>query len=156
MLQLERPPVVRVEILVRRPVSETFRALMDPEVLTTFWLARVSGPLQVGKRVHWEFMVRGASAETDVKAIVPDERIAFQWDDGTLVEWNFAEDKGHGTRVVVTQSGFRGTPDEVVAMALEATSGFTLVLGELKLLLERGLSANLVKDKALLIERAAR
>jgi uncharacterized protein YndB with AHSA1/START domain len=154
MIQLEHLPVVRVESLVRCPVSEAFHALTDPEVITKFWLSRVSGPLQTGTRVHWEFMVRGASAETVASEIVPNERVAFQWDDGTTVEWTFSEYEGYGSRVVVTQSGFNGTPDEVVAMTLEATSGFTLVLSELKVLLERGFTPNLVKDKALLIERA--
>jgi hypothetical protein len=54
----------------------------------------------------------------------------------------------------VTESGFRGGADEVVAQAIEATAGFTLVLSELKALLEHGKALNLVRDKARLIEES--
>lgn len=53
---------------------------------------------------------------------------------------------------MVTHSGFTGSGDEMVAQALNATSGFTIVMCELKAYLERGEGVGLVKDKAILIE----
>lgn len=152
MHELEQLPIAKAEMLVRRPARDVFAAFIDPQMLTKFWLAKASAPLQAGRKVRWEFLVEGASAEVDVKLVEQDKRIVTAWDDGTTVEWEFSERDSEGTLVVVTESGFRGSADEVVAKALDATAGFTLVLSELKALLEHGKVLNLVRDKARLIE----
>jgi len=59
---------------------------------------------------------------------------------------------GRTTVVEIENSGFSGELHEAVATAIESTQGFTIVLCDLKTLLERGTSMNLVRDKALLIE----
>jgi uncharacterized protein YndB with AHSA1/START domain len=144
-------PVARVELLLRCARSKAFSAFVEPELLTRFWLSKASGRLESGRQVHWEFLVPGASAEVTVEGIVENESIRTVWEDGSHVEWTFAEHALGGTVVAVTQWGFPGGPEEVLAQALDATSGFTLVLAELKVLLEQGRGANIVSDKAALI-----
>jgi hypothetical protein len=68
------------------------------------------------------------------------------------VEWRFTAHPAGGTIVTINQTGFAGDPAEAVASALDATQGFTLVLCELKALLESGASLHAVRDKAALIE----
>ena len=149
-MHLERAPTVNVEMLIRCPAEQAFTAFVQPEVLAKFWLSRASAALEPGREVRWDFLVEGASAQLRVEAMVQNERIAIAFDDGTRVEWTF-EQRPVGTLVSIVQSGFVGSGDEVVAKALDGTSGFTLVLSELKLLLEQGKVAGLVKDKALLL-----
>lgn len=69
MQQLESAPVAQVDILVRRPRREVSSAFVDPEKITQFWLSKASGPLAPGRRVQWDFMVRGASNDVEVKAV---------------------------------------------------------------------------------------
>jgi uncharacterized protein YndB with AHSA1/START domain len=145
--------VARAEILIRKPVTEVFRAFTDPEMLTRFWLARASDRLAPEARVHWDFMVSGASVDVVVKSFESDRRILIDWSDGTSVEWTFTP-RTEGTIVTVANAGFSGTDEERIATAIEATQGFTLVLCDLKTLLERGESCHIVADKALLIESA--
>ena len=57
-----------------------------------------------------------------------------------------------GTRVTVTVSGF--DPRQLLEQATQTIEGFSIVLCDLKTLLESGSSANLVRDKAALITRA--
>ena len=144
--------VAQATLLIRRSVGEVFGAFVEPRMLTRFWLSAASGPLEVGKTVRWEFMVPGAICETKTTVLDPLERIEIEWSDGTYVRWQF-ESVLEGTIVRIDNWGFKGSVDEVVASALEATQGFTIVLCDLKTLLETGTSANLVKDKALQIER---
>lgn len=151
MAQLERAPVARAKILVRAPAKDAYDAFVQPETLTKFWLANASAPLTVGQRVRWRFMVPGAADDVDAKVLEPNERIVVAWSDGTTTEWTFDPCVDGGTIVTVEQSGFTGSGDEIVATAIEATQGYTLVLSDLKLLLERGSAMNLVKDKATLI-----
>lgn len=148
-------PTVRVELLIRCPPAAAFSAFVQPELLTRFWLSKASDALAKGRVVHWDFMVPGASASVTVEELVDAERIRIRWDDGTRSEWTFREQGTlGGTVVTVTQWGFQGAPEEVVAQALEATSGFALVLAELKVLLEQGTAANIVRDKAALLSAA--
>jgi hypothetical protein len=53
------------------------------------------------------------------------------------------------TIVAIEASGFGG--DDPIGSIVDATEGFSIVLCDLKTLLETGRSANLVKDKAELI-----
>ena len=97
-------------------------------------------------------MVKGAAVETLVKEIERDKRILLEWSDGTTVEWTLQSRPDGTTRLAVENVGFKGTRDQVLETALEATQGFTIVLCDLKTLLEQGASANLVRDKARLIQ----
>jgi len=151
MPHFERAPVARAEVLIHAPVQDAFDAFVEPELLTKFWLAKASGPLAAGRRVRWEFMVPGAADDLEVKVLEVNERIVLAWSDGTTSAWTFRATSPTSTVVTVTQAGFTGSGDDVVAQALDATQGYTLVLSDLKVLLEQGRSANLVRDKAQLI-----
>ena len=151
MPHFERVPVARAKILVRASAKDAYDAFVEPATLTKFWLAHASAPLAVGKAVRWRFLVPGAADDVEAKVLEPNERIVVAWTDGTTTEWTFEPSVDGGTVVTVEQSGFAGTGDEIIATAIEATQGYTLVLSDLKLLLERGSAMNLVKDKATLI-----
>jgi uncharacterized protein YndB with AHSA1/START domain len=141
------------EQLVRKPAREVFAAFVEPWLLVQFWLATASGPLELGRKVHWEFMVQGAADDIEVLALEPDRRIRVRWSDGTETEWTFTAYGDDETIVRIEQSGFTGEPHEIAAAALEATQGYAIVLCGLKVLLEGERSVRLVADKAELIEQ---
>jgi uncharacterized protein YndB with AHSA1/START domain len=147
-------PIAKIELLIRRPAAEAYRAFIEPEMLTQFWLAKASQPLAPNARVRWEFLVPGAAATIDVRSMTENQQIVTAWDDDTTIDFTFTAIEPELTSVRVTQMGFSGSPDEVVAKALDATQGFTLVLCELKALLEQKLTLNAVRDKARSIEQA--
>jgi uncharacterized protein YndB with AHSA1/START domain len=149
-------PIARASMLVRKPAAEVYEAFIEPAQLTRFWLARASARLSAGASVEWEFMVPGARDRVSVRELLPNERIAISWSDGSEVEWTFAPVDDGSTIVSVRHSGFSGDAREACEMALESTQGFTIVLCALKALLETGSPAQLVHDKAKLIELQAR
>jgi uncharacterized protein YndB with AHSA1/START domain len=136
-------------MLVRAPVSKVFQAFVQPSWLKKFWLKAASGPLRQGGTVQWEFLVPGAKEEVSVKRVIEDEQILFYWSDGTRVDIVFTQWARGITRVTVQVSGFRGR--EAANQAVGATEGFTIVLCDLKSLLESGKSGRMVRDKAKLI-----
>ena len=144
--------VARAEMLIRRPVAEVFNAFVHPETITKFWLESTTGPLTKDAQVKWQFKVPGASETVTVTAFEDRRRIAFDWSDGIRVDINFDEHGDHATRVAVESSGFNS--DHVVDKVVGATEGFSIVLCDLKTLLEMGRSGNLVRDKAELIARS--
>ncbi len=147
-MTLKNLPVSRVQMLIRRPAGEVFQAFVDPSITRQFWFTNSSGALKEGKTVRWDWEMYGASAEVTVKTIEVNRAIRVQWGDPPrTVEWEFAPRSEDSTLVTIVESGFSGTDDEAVDLAIDSKGGFTIVLAGLKALLEHGISLNLVADQ---------
>ena len=145
--------VARAKMLIRRPAMEAFDAFVQPDLIRRFWLKGTTGPLAQGAQVEWQFTVPGATERVNVTAFDQPRHIAFAWSESGLgVDMRFFEEQRSITVVSVEVRGFEGEggADQVV----NATEGFSIVLCDLKVLLESGHSPNLVKDKAELIHGA--
>jgi len=143
------PTVARSTLVIRASSSAIFQAFVQPAWLKKFWLKTASGPLVEGQTVHWAFLVPGAKEDVTVRKLIENERIAFDWSDGIRVDIRIAQ-WGRGiARVGIEATGFRGR--DAAKQAINATEGFTIVLCDLKCLLESGKSPGLVRDKARLI-----
>ncbi len=140
--------------LIRSPMAEVFDAFVDPTRITQFWLKSASAPLAEGARVTWQFMVPGASETVTVTEFRAPRRIAFNWAGGLSVELDFQEHGVGATRVAATAKGFAGS--NAAQQAVGTAEGFSIVLCDLKTLMETGRSANLVRDKATLIAESGR
>jgi uncharacterized protein YndB with AHSA1/START domain len=150
-MNLQQAPIARAQMLIRRPVAEVFAAFVDPAITTQFWFTKSSGRLEAGKEVVWEWEMYGAAASVRVKAIEPNRRILIEWQGGdawTTVEWIFTARPDNTTFVQITNAGFAGDGDAVVAQALDSTGGFTFLLAGLKALLEHNIRLNLTADHA--------
>ena len=148
MITIENIPVVKAEMLVRRPVDKVFEAFVDPAVTTKFWFTKSSGRLEAGKQVRWDWEMYGVSDDVYVKALEENKRIHIVSSDGTEVEWIFTSRTDSETFVTIINSGFAGNGDEVVNTAIDSMGGYTMVLCGLKAFLEHGIVLNLVADKA--------
>ena len=154
-LELSETPTVNVGMLIRRPPEAVFEALADPSVTTRFWFTNSSGSLDQGANVQWDWEMYGVSAEVAVQEAEENRRLLFDWgpkdgpeDAATTVEVNFVPHGDDSTYVQVTETGFSGSPDEIVARAIDSTGGFTMVLCALKALLEHDVELSAVADKA--------
>jgi uncharacterized protein YndB with AHSA1/START domain len=146
-MELQNPPIAKTQMLIRKPVSEVFTAFVDPAVTTRFWFTKSGGKLEAGKDVRWDWEMYGASALVSVKVVDPNARIIVEWGDPPrTVEWLFAPRADDTTLVSISERGFRGSGDEVVAQAIDSMGGFTMVLAGLKALLEHDVALNLVTD----------
>ena len=142
--------VAKTSMLIRRPVADVFEALVDPDVTTRFWFTKSSGRLLDGAHVTWAWEMYGVSAEVDVVAVEPDERIVIRWPSysGTpsTVEWTFT-DRGDGTTYVsVVESGFSPGDMDIAEQAVESTQGFSFLLAGMKAWLEHRIELGLVPD----------
>jgi uncharacterized protein YndB with AHSA1/START domain len=136
----------KAEMLIRSSAQSCFDAFVNPDTIVKFWLDKTSGPLLPGATVTWTFMVPGAEDSVTVTAFEAPHRLAFDWSDGIHVEMDFKPQGTGATVVSVVATGFKEA-----AEAVGATEGFSIVLCDLKTLLESSASANLVRDKAELI-----
>ena len=139
----------KVEMMIRKSVAEVFEAFIDPAITKHFWFTKGSGKLETGKQIQWTWEMFNVGTTVDVKAIEPNKRILIEWDGAqgrNQVEWVFT-DRGDGTTLVsITNSGFQGTQDEIIAQALDSKQGFSIVLCGAKAWLEHGINLNLIAD----------
>lgn len=140
-------PEVQASMLIRRPAHDVYEAFVDPKMLSRFWLSKASARLEAGKTVRWDFKIKGASADVQVKGLVPNRKIHIEWDEGVQVEWLFEEKAKDQTNVKITVSQIKGDWKEMMAYGVDTVQGFTIVLCELKALLEKDISLNLIYDK---------
>jgi uncharacterized protein YndB with AHSA1/START domain len=138
-----------IQQFIRADISEVFAAFVEVEMITQFWLEKSSGPLAPDATVEWEFMVPGATETVHVTSFKEDSRIEFSWSDGVEVAMLFDRIDDGKTRVAISFAGF-DTTDQ----AVNAAEGFSIVLCDLKTRLETDKSANLVRDKGILIARS--
>lgn len=136
-------------MLIKRPVSEVFNAFIDPAITSKVWFTKSSGKLRMKETISWTWEMFDHTVEILVKSIVPNERIQIQWGENknALVTWGFKEIAANRTFVTITNTGFIGAPEEVIAQIRDATEGFALVLANLKAYLEHNIELQLINDR---------
>ncbi len=149
-LTISKTPVVEAGMLIRKSPAVVFDAFVNPEVTSNFWFTKSSGKLTQGETVEWTWEMYSFSAQVEVKEIRKNEYIRISWGapgDESEVEWKFVPYKNDWTYVSITNSGFQGDPDGIIAKALDSVGGFTTVLDGAKAWLEHGIKLNLIEDK---------
>ncbi|RJO72571.1 polyketide cyclase [Nocardia panacis] len=135
---------------MRKPPSEVFAALADPQRTTRFWFTKSTGPLEPGAAVSWTWEMYDITTNVQVTAFEQDRRIAFTWDNGpkpTNVEILFTEREDGSTFVSIEESGFDGDAEAVTEWRLGSLGGFTLMIAALKAFVEHGIVLSLVADR---------
>ena len=114
-------------MLILRPISEVFEAFVNPEITTKFWFTRSSGRLELGKKVRWDWEMFGVGDVLTVKGFEENKRILVEWEnDPTIVEWSFESYEDGTTLVKISNWNFPGSCDEVLPMAVDSKSGYTM------------------------------
>lgn len=144
--------VVKVSQLITCQPSVAFDAFAHPDRITQFWLSAASGHLSRAAKVTWRFMVPGVADTITVTEFEPGAVIAFNWSDGSNTRLTFSAHSDGKTKVAVEAQGSAG--DDLVEQIVNTTEGFSIVLCDLKTLIESGKSAGLVRAKAELIAAA--
>lgn len=148
MTTLNERPVVKADMLIRKPIDEVFEAFINPEITTKFWFTKSSGRLEAGSQIKWDWEMYGVSDVLLVKEIIANQRILIEWSDRTETEWTFTPRTEKETFVTIACSGYTGSEQEIVQRLVDDMGGYTIVLCGLKALLEHNIVLNLVADKA--------
>lgn len=141
-------PVVKVQMLIRKPAEKVFQAFIDPSITTNFWFTKSSGSLEAGRTVTWSWEMYGVSGEVHVQEIIPNTKISVVWGiQKTTVDFEFNAVTDDTTFVVIKTYGFNQNGDDLIQAIKDNTGGFTSVLAGLKAYLEHGINLNLIADE---------
>jgi uncharacterized protein YndB with AHSA1/START domain len=147
-LYLSKPPIMATQMIIRKPINQVFEAFVDPRITTKIWFTKSSGKLEPHARVTWEWEMYNVSSKVIVKEFEQDKRIVVEWneDNPTTIEWRFSPYQNDATFVIIKESGYKGTGDDMVAQAIGSMGGFSFLLASAKAFLEHGIALNLVRD----------
>jgi uncharacterized protein YndB with AHSA1/START domain len=153
-LQLKRIPTVQTAMLIRRPPSEVFAAITDPQIITKVWFTASTGRLEPGARVVWTWEMYDVSVPVQVKEFDQDRHLVLEMGEAPetyTVDWRFEpRDSASTTYLVVTIVEPRTTSetgDDACAWAIDQMGGYTQVLAAVKALLEHGVALSVVRDR---------
>jgi len=148
---MEREPnhFAEAAMLIRKPINIVYQSFVDPETTTKFWFTKSSGHLSKGESVVWTWKMFNLDVKVNVIEMIKDEKIIIQWgeDPEAIVEWQFNKLGEEKTFVTITNTGFKGSPEELISQIRDSTGGFTWVLAGLKAYLEHGIKLNLIQDR---------
>ncbi len=155
-MNIQNYPVVTSEMLIRKPVSVVFEAMVNPAITSRFWFTKSSGRVEAGKTLEWEWGQFGVKDTVDILDVKPNEFISLQWvlgESTSTVEMVFEPKTDNTTIVRVTEKGFwKQAPEdtenlkETISLMLGQKGGWTLVLASMKAWLEHELDLNLIAD----------
>ena len=136
---------ITLSTIIGSTKEQVFDAFVQPEMLRQFWLSEAEAPLEINKPVRWAFMVPGAEATATATRMDRPAALSWTWPGDMSVDLAVSDfDADH----VLAELTVHGLPEGDLAAAANTAEGFTLVLNDLKLLLETGRSPGLVAAKA--------
>jgi len=132
----------RVEERVRQPVSAVFKAIVDPEEMSQYFITGASGPMKAGTRVEWEFSDVGVKVPIDVVEVVENRKIVYEGNHTGIrsrVTIDLKAADPETTVVSIHEAGWPMDP-EGVKRALGQTAGWTYFQCCLKAYLQHGIN----------------
>ncbi len=132
---------VKSELSIEKPISEVFEAVLKP---IPFFIGKASGPMRKGEAITWEFADFPKSFSIQVKEVIPNELIIFEWPRGEGNEMNTVTFKFKAfsdaiTTVFVSESGWPAT-DQYRESSYRNCMGWTHMVCSLKAWLEHGVN----------------
>jgi uncharacterized protein YndB with AHSA1/START domain len=78
-LPLTKIPVAEAGMLIRKPALEVYEASVDPAITPKSRFTKISGRLEVGKHLRWDWEMYEVCSTVEVKALGPGKCILIEW-----------------------------------------------------------------------------
>lgn len=72
--------VVKAALQIRKPASEIYEAIVDPEKMKNYFIAESTGRMEAGKTVVWNFPEFDFEAPVQVEKTDPGKYVSFYWE----------------------------------------------------------------------------
>ncbi|NER15965.1 SRPBCC domain-containing protein [Spongiivirga citrea] len=143
-------PFSEAQMRIRKPASEVFEALVNPEITKNFWFTKGSDRLTVGKEVIWEWEMYNITTKVVAQKIIANKHIQFNWyggDNFTKVDFDLKELSDNTTFLTAKHYELGVTGSDLIEAIKDSTGAFHIVLIGLKSYLEYGINLRLIEDK---------
>ncbi|SEC86405.1 Uncharacterized conserved protein YndB, AHSA1/START domain [Tenacibaculum sp. MAR_2009_124] len=126
--------VVEVESSIERSTQEVFKAIIDKNKITKYFVTSSSASLEEGSKVTWSWDDVCAEHVVDVKTIEENKSILFYWSANqvkTKVEILLEKISQNRTAIKIKESKYEKT-DEGITKVMQQTQGWTDFICSLK------------------------
>jgi len=133
---------VKAAIQISKPVNEVFEAIVDPVLMSNYFISRGSGRMEEGKKITWKFPEFDMEAPVRCGKIEKNRFITFYWDNDsveTLTEMTLTPKANSSTLVSITEKS-RENDEAGIRWLTGNTEGWANFLACLKAWLEYGIN----------------
>jgi uncharacterized protein YndB with AHSA1/START domain len=138
---MPRQLTIKAALKILKPPHEVFEAIVDPSIMTNYFISESSGRMEEGKEVVWKFPEMDLRFPVKVTKIVKDSFIGFSWGDEkegiTNVEIQLSLKNGNETFIKVHE-GTKIDDDKGIEWYGRNTEGWANFLACMKAWLEYG------------------
>lgn len=132
--------IIKAAIQIQQPVETVFEAIVNPEKMTRYFIAKSTGPLEEGKEIQWQWPeFPGQSSVINNIKIEPNKSVSFIWDDQTTVSIHLEEQADKSVVVRVTE-GTKELSEENLKWYGGNTEGWANFLACMKAYTEHGIN----------------
>jgi len=128
----------KATIQIQRPIEEVFEGIVDPEMMSQYFISESSGRMETGKEVFWMFPEFPDRFPVKQVRTEPHHSISFVWDEETVVQIILEEQSDKSTVVRVTE-GEKPFSEENLNWVIGNTEGWANFLACMKAWLEYGI-----------------
>jgi len=133
---------VNVKDRVLRPIADVFEAIINPEIISGYFISSASGRLKENETIIWSFSDVGGKMPVNVKKITDNELISFEWaasGETALVNIRLTAIDEQTTSIEITEDGWL-MEAAGVKKALGQTQGWTDFICSMKAYLYCGIN----------------
>ena len=135
---------IKAGIQILKPVAEVFDAIVDPDKMKNYFIAKSTGMMEEGSTVTWAFPEMTMEFPVRVGKIKKDEYISFFWKDmdgvETQTEITLKLGEAAGTTFVAVTEKSRDSDKAGIKWLKGNTEGWANFLACLKAYLEYGIN----------------
>jgi uncharacterized protein YndB with AHSA1/START domain len=132
---------IKAALMIQKPLHDVYEAIIDPEIMSNYFIESSTGRMEEGKTVTWKFPEFDMSFPVTIGKLIKDKYVSFRWADPkgneTLVELNISSKGDNSTFVEVTEKE-RDNDEEGIAWLANNTMGWANFLACMKAWLEYG------------------
>jgi len=126
-------------IQIQKPIEEVFEGIVNPELMTKYFINTSTGRLITGKEVIWTFPEFSMKIPIKNIQIKDNQSVSFEWDPETVVLISLEQLADNSTVVRVKETG-KEISEANLKWAMQNSSGWAHFLSALKAYLEYGIN----------------
>ena len=133
---------IKAALQILKPVNKVFEAIVDPDIMSNYFISKSSGKMEEGKQIKWQFPEFDMEFPIRIDKIEINKYISYYWDmDGIelLIEMTLTSKENNSTVVTITEKS-RNNDEAGIKWLMGNTEGWANFLACLKAYLEYGIN----------------
>jgi len=130
--------ISKASLQIQKPIEEVFEGIVNPEIMTNYFISESSGRLESDKDVLWKFPEFPDKYAVSVVKVKKNSSISFVWDPETVVNIQLESLEDKSTVVRVSENG-KELNEENLKWLTNNSGGWANFLACMKAYLEHGI-----------------